>query len=85
MGDGPMKAGKGGEPFLLIPLNGRNVQAPFTKLCCAELGFLLFWSLNEPPKAAVRSFPLSLLYITLGLRPRSLQAFHAEENLPLIN
>lgn len=37
MGDGPMKAGKGGEPFLLIPLNGGNVQAPFAKLCCAEL------------------------------------------------
>lgn len=34
MGDGP---GKGGEPFLLIPLNGGNVQAPFAKLCCAEL------------------------------------------------
>lgn len=76
--------GEGGKPFLLIPLNRENVPAPFAKLTSTELLFrFYFLRCNEPPKAAVVS--LSLLYIILALGPRSLQAIHAEENLPLIN
>lgn len=31
------EGGEGRRVLFLIPLNGRNVQAPFAKLCCAEL------------------------------------------------
>lgn len=35
-----MKAGEGGKPFLLIPLNRENVPAPFAKLTSTSLPLL---------------------------------------------
>lgn len=37
VGDGLMKAGEGGKPFLLIPLNRENVPAPFATLTSTVL------------------------------------------------